>query len=68
MKRTMAGKIVTAAGAIAGGMITGGLIVKKKMDEEAFRRALVRGIRDVAGSGIATDPHESEEACAVPNT
>jgi hypothetical protein len=62
-KSGTAARIAAAAGALAGG-----LFLKKKMDEDAFRRALVRGIRDLAGSGIACDPHEGEEACAAPNT
>lgn len=52
---------VIAAATAATGAIAGSILLKKKMDEHAFRKALVRGIHDVAGSGIVRDPYEQDE-------
>ena len=58
---TFEAKGATGLIAAATGAVVGSLFMKKKMDENAFRKALVRGIHDVAGSGIVRDPHEQDE-------
>jgi hypothetical protein len=54
----------------AAGVLAAGVFTKKQVQEDAFRRAVVKGIRSVAGTGIVRDPYaeKENEACLAEST